>query len=103
MDFLSTGIQEFARRLRRRSLRRTLQAEGKRLQNAEIDLGREGWRQLATASDLPADLAILLAPLRRIDLDGADTQAKLVEIEAEIRILREREAAQRWKIDEAIA
>jgi hypothetical protein len=102
MDFLSTGIRELARRLRRRSLRRSLKVEGKRLQGAEIELGREGWRELANSTDLPAELTLLLAPLRQIDLAGADKRAKLAEIEGEIAALREREAAARWKLDEEI-
>ncbi len=103
MDFLSTGIRELARRIRRRGLRRTLEAESKRLQSAEIELGREGWRELASAGDLPAELTQLLAPLRQIDLAGTDTRTKLAEVEAEIAALREREATARWKLDEEIS
>ncbi len=77
--------------------------EGKRLQNAEIELGREGWRELATATALPAELTQLLAPLREIDLAGADTRTKLAEIESEIATLREREGTARFKLDEEIS
>ena len=103
MDFLSTGIQEFARRIRRRSLRRSLQAESKRLQDAEIELGREGWRELANGSDVPAELSSLLEPLRKIDASGADTRARLAEVENKIASLREQESASRAKLDEEIA
>ncbi len=102
MDFLATGIRELARRLSRRRLRRSLQVEGKRLQDAEIELGREGWRELSGASDLPAEMTQLLAPLREMDLAGADTRAKLAETEREIAALREREGSARFKLDEEI-
>lgn len=95
MDFLSTGIQEVARRLRRRSLRRFSRAEERRLEQAEIELGREGWRELATAGNAAAELAELLVPLHRLDAEGAETREKLAAAEREIAAQREQDATAR--------
>ena len=103
MDILSTGIQEVTRRFRRRNLRRSLRVEAPGLEHAEIDLGREAWRELGNASDVSGELAGLLSPLRRIDAEGAETRAKLVKAERAIAALREEEIAARRPLDDDFA
>lgn len=103
MDFLSTGIQEVTRRLRRRHLRRSLRAEERSLQQVEIELGREGWRELAHAGNAAAELAELLVPLHRLDAEGAETRAKLAEAERDLAAEREQEATARRKIADELA
>ena len=103
MDFLSTGIQEVARRFRRRKLRRSLRAEAQRLDHAEIDLGREAWRELAKTTDAPAGVAGVVEPLRRIDAEGAETRTQLGEVEGAIAAQRDQEAADRRKLDDELA
>ena len=103
MDFLSTGIQEVARRLRRRHLRRSLRAEERSLEQVEIELGREGWRELAHAGNTAAELAELLVPLHRLDAEGAETRAELAEAERDLAAEREQDATARRKIADELA
>ncbi|OAI41677.1 hypothetical protein AYO41_05320 [Verrucomicrobia bacterium SCGC AG-212-E04] len=103
MDFLSTGIQEVARRLRRRNLRRSWRAEERRLEQSEVELGREGWREVANTANVEAGLAELLVPLHRLDAEGAETRAKLAEAEREIATQREEEAVLRRQFAEEMA
>ncbi len=103
MDFLSTGIQEVARRLRRRHLRRSLRVEERGVEQAEIELGREGWRELAHAGNAASELAERLVPLHRLDTEGAETRAKLAEAERETAAQREQEATARRAFAEELA
>ena len=101
MDFLSTGIQEVTRRLRRRHLRRTLRVEERGLEEAEIALGREAWRELAHAGNAASELAERLVPLHRLDAEGADNRTKLAETEREMAAQRDQDdSARRGFADE---
>lgn len=103
MDFLSTGIQEVTRRLRRRHLRRTLRVEERGLEQAEIELGREGWRELAHTGNAASDLAERLVPLHRLEVEGADNRTKLAEAERELAAQRDQEETARREFTDELA
>ncbi|MBS0660922.1 MAG: hypothetical protein JSR82_22100 [Verrucomicrobia bacterium] len=93
MDFLSTGLQEFGRRLRRQKLRRSLGQARKRLAQAESDLGALTLPTLAGRAELPPEVE--QARRKALELDGEieRTSAAIVELEAELASIRGRENA----------
>ena len=47
MNFLSTGVKEVTRRVRRQKNRLALATARKVVEKSETELGRHGWRELA--------------------------------------------------------
>lgn len=93
MDFLSTGLQEFGRRLRRQKLRRSLGLARKRLAQAESDLGALTLPTLAGRSDLPPEIE--QARRQALEFDGEIDRASsaIAALEAELAQIRGRENA----------
>ncbi len=86
MNFISTGVKEVTRRLRRSKNRLALANARKFVEKAEINLGRHGWRKLA------GDESVRPVYERIVELDTqvAAANAHIAGLEAQIQ---EQEAA----------
>lgn len=93
MDFFSTGLQEFGRRLRRRKLQRSLGFARQRLARAETDLGALALPGLARKKDLPPELEQARQKAMAFDGEIERTTAAIAALEAEISQIRGRENA----------
>lgn len=86
MNFVSTGVKEVTRRLRRQQNRLALANARKAVERAESQLGRVAWRELAEDdSNRPA-----FDELRRLDAEVAAAEVRIAELETQ---MREQEAA----------
>lgn len=91
MDFLSTGLQEFGRRVRRRKLQRSLSFARKRLARAEADLGALTLPGLIGRKDLPPEVEQARARAQAFDGELERTTAAIAALEAEVSQIRNRE------------
>ncbi len=90
MNFVSTGVKEVTRRLRRQRNRLALANSRKAVERAETELGRVGWRELAEdESTGPAFEAV-----RVLDTEVSAAEKHISELEARMHAHEaEREAA----------
>ena len=90
MNFVSTGVKEVTRRLRRQKNRLALTNARKTAERAETALGRVGWRELAEDEAMRE----ALEALRRPDAEVSAAETHIAELEARVREQEaEREAA----------
>ena len=92
MNFLSTGVKEVTRRLRRQKNRLALANARKTVEKAETALGRHGWRALAADESVRGAYEDLL----RLDGNVEGVKARVAEIEAAVHQL-EASRAQAWR------
>ena len=92
MNFVSTGVKEVTRRLRRQKNRLALANARKTVEKAELALGRHGWRALAADESVRAAYEDLL----RLDGKVESTRARVAEIEAAAQA-QETLRAQAWR------
>ena len=92
MNFVSTGVKEVTRRLRRQRNRLALANARKTVEKAETALGRHGWRALA------ADESVRHAYEELLRLDGKveGNRARIAEIEAAVH-QEEAARARAWR------
>lgn len=81
MNFIVIGIKEIGRRLRRQKHRLALSSARQALAEAEIALGRYGWRYLTDHEGLPEPLT----GLRKLDAEIQQQAAQIAELETKIR------------------
>ena len=92
MNFVSTGVKEVTRRLRRQKNRLALANARKTVEKAELALGRHGWRALAADESVRAAYEDLL----RLDGKVEGTRARVAEIEGAAQA-QEALRAQAWR------
>ena len=80
MNFVSTGVKEVTRRLRRQKNRLALANARKTVEKAEVALGRHGWRTLAADESVRGAYEDLL----RLDGKVESAQARVSEIDAAV-------------------
>ena len=85
MNFLSTGVKEVTRRVRRQRNRLALANARKVVERGETELGRHGWRELAGDASVRPEYETLL----RLDETLAAARARIAELE---RGVQEQEA-----------
>ena len=88
MNFLSTGVKEITRRLRRSKNRLALANARKGLDRADTALGRHSWRELV--GDESDDIREAFANLHALNDEIEAAQLRIAEIEGDVR---EQEAA----------
>ena len=81
MNFVSTGVKEVTRRLRRQRNRLALANARKFVEKAEVALGRRGWRELA---DEPA-VRPAYESLQRLDAEVVEANTRVVDLEVRIQ------------------
>ena len=94
MNFLSTGVKELTRRLRRSKNRLALTNARKALDRADTTLGRHAWRELV--GDETEEVRTAFTDLHRLD-DGVEAaRLRVAELEGDVRTRESaREAARR--------
>ena len=92
MNFLSTGVKEVTRRLRRQKNRLALANARKTVEKAETALGRHGWRALADDESVREAYEDLL----RLDGRAEGDRARVAEIEAAVHA-QEASRARAWR------
>ena len=95
MNFLSTGVKEITRRLRRQRNRLALANARKTVEKAETALGRHGWRALASDEDVRGAYEDLL----RLDGKVEGLRARIAEIDAAVH-QQEAERGRAWSAHE---
>ncbi|MBE7220231.1 MAG: hypothetical protein INR64_17310, partial [Caulobacteraceae bacterium] len=94
MNFLSTGVKEITRRLRRSKNRLALANARKALDRADTALGRQAWRELV--GDETDEVRGAFAELHRLDEEVEAAHLRIAELETEVRAQEAaRETAQR--------
>ena len=94
MNFLSTGVKEVTRRLRRSKNRLALATARKSLDRADTALGRHSWRDLV--GDAAEDTREAFANLHALSEEVEAAQLRIAELEAEVRAREaDRESARR--------
>ena len=83
MNFLSTGVKEITRRLRRSKNRLALANARKSLDRADTALGRHSWRELI--GDESADIREAFADLHRLNDEVEAAHLRIAELETEVR------------------
>ena len=92
MNFLSTGVKQVTRRLRRQRNRLALANARKTVEKAEIALGRHGWRALASDESVRGAYEDLL----RLDGKVEAARGRIAEIEAAVQE-QEANRARAWR------
>ncbi len=92
MNFVSTGVKEVTRRLRRQRNRLALANARKTVEKAEVALGRHGWRALAADESVRGAYEDLL----RLDGKMESSRARVSEIDAAVHA-QEALRAQAWR------
>ena len=95
MNFVSTGVKEITRRLRRQRNRLALVNARKTVEKAETALGRHGWRTLASDESVRGAYEDLL----RLDGKVEGLRARIAEIEGAVH-QQEASRAQAWSAHE---
>ncbi len=94
MNFLSTGVKEITRRLRRSKNRLALANARKALDRADTALGRHSWRELV--GDETGNIREAFANLHALNEEVEAAHLRIAELEAEVRDLEAaREGARR--------
>jgi predicted nucleic acid-binding Zn-ribbon protein len=92
MNFVSTGVKEVTRRVRRQKNRHALASTRRLADRAEIELGRHAWRTLANDETIRPHYATLQA----LNGETAFAQARIAELESKLHEQeKEREAARK--------
>ncbi len=83
MNFLSTGVKEITRRLRRSKNRLALANARKSLDRADTALGRHSWRELV--GDETGDIREAFARLHALNEEVEAAHLRIAELETEVR------------------